>query len=125
MKLRPVTFTYKSDRQGVKQYGLVAEEVDRIYPELVVRDEAGEVESVRYSMLTSMLLNELQSQSRELRIKSDELQKQTAENRHQADQIDRLSAQVAEQRTAFERRLATLEQKLEARSRNEVDALNQ
>jgi hypothetical protein len=42
----------------------VAEEVDKIYPELVVRDDAGKIESVRYSMLTSMLLNELQKQTR-------------------------------------------------------------
>jgi len=39
MKLRPVTFTYKSDRDGTKQYGLVAEEVEPIYPELVVHDD--------------------------------------------------------------------------------------
>jgi hypothetical protein len=60
MKLRPMTFTYKSDPQAVKQYGLVAEEVDRVYRELIVHDNAGQVESVRYSTLTSMLLNELQ-----------------------------------------------------------------
>jgi len=67
MKLRPVTFRYKSDPQAVKQYGLVAEEVEQVYPELVVHDEAGKVQSVRYSMLTSMLLNELLKQKKELK----------------------------------------------------------
>jgi len=47
MKLRPVTFIYKDDQQGVKQYGLVAEEVQQVYPELVVHDEQGKVQSVR------------------------------------------------------------------------------
>ena len=64
MKLRPVTFKYRDDAQGVTQYGLVAEEVEKVYPELVTYDADGKVESVRYSMLTSMLLNELQKERR-------------------------------------------------------------
>ena len=60
MKLRPVTFRYKNDEQGVTQYGLVAEEVEKVYPELVTYGADGKVETVRYSMLTSMLLNEVQ-----------------------------------------------------------------
>src|SRR5262249_13753392 len=67
LQLRPVTFKYRSDEQGIIQYGLVAEDVERIYPELVGYDVDGKVESVRYSMLTSMLLNELQKQSRKNR----------------------------------------------------------
>ena len=65
MKLRPVTFRYKDDPQGIKQYGLVAEEVARVYPELVSYDH-GKVESVHYLTLTAMLLNELQKQAVEL-----------------------------------------------------------
>src|SRR5262249_13097778 len=65
MKLRPVTFRYKSDERGATQYGLIAEEVQRVYPELVMFDADGKVETVRYSMLISMLLNELQKQSQE------------------------------------------------------------
>jgi hypothetical protein len=65
MQLRPVTFVYKNDPQGTRQYGLVAEEVERVYPELVTYDADGKIETVRYSMLTSMLLNELQKQKRE------------------------------------------------------------
>jgi hypothetical protein len=67
---------------------LVAEEVERVYPELVTYGLDGKVETVRYSMLTSMLLNELQKQTREL-------QNQTRENQGQAEQLSKLSAQVA------------------------------
>jgi hypothetical protein len=92
MKLRPVTFRYRDDPQGVRQYGLVAEEVERVYPELVTYGADGKVETVRYSMLTAMLLNELQKQSRE--------------NQRQAEQIKRLSAQVAELKAIFEQAMA-------------------
>jgi hypothetical protein len=61
MKLRPVTFVYKDDPQGIKQYGLVAEEVAHVYPELVTYDH-GKVESVHYLTLIAMLLNELEKQ---------------------------------------------------------------
>jgi hypothetical protein len=63
--LRPVTFRYKEDASGERQYGLVAEEVARVYPELVVRSAGGEVQSVRYEELIPMLLNELQRQRAE------------------------------------------------------------
>jgi hypothetical protein len=56
MRLRQVTFVYRADPANTRQYGLVAEEVARIYPELVVYAE-GKPLTVRYSMLTSMLLN--------------------------------------------------------------------
>jgi hypothetical protein len=48
MKLRPVTFRYRNDPSQQRQYGLVAEEVARVYPDLVSRDVAGEVVSVQY-----------------------------------------------------------------------------
>jgi hypothetical protein len=73
MKLRPVTFRYKDDGSGTPQYGLVAEEVEPVYPELVTRGADGKVETVRYSMLTSMLLNELQKQARENERQAGEL----------------------------------------------------
>jgi hypothetical protein len=60
LQLRPVTFAYKTDRQHVKHYGLVAEEVAAVYPELVTRTATGEVQAVKYQELIPMLLNELQ-----------------------------------------------------------------
>jgi hypothetical protein len=65
-QLRPVTFHYRTDRKGVVQYGLIAEEVDKVYPELVIRDEAGKIQGVRYEELAPMLLNEFQNQQRKI-----------------------------------------------------------
>jgi hypothetical protein len=66
MRLRPVTFQYKkafSDGSQPVQYGLIAEEVAPVYPDLVARSADGQIESVRYQVLDSMLLNELQKQN--------------------------------------------------------------
>ncbi len=66
-QLRPVTFTLKSDAKGTRQYGLIAEEVAKVYPELVIRDEHGRIDSVRYDELAPMLLNEVQQQAAEIK----------------------------------------------------------
>lgn len=69
LKLRPVTFHYKeADADGTKplQYGLIAEEVAQVMPDLVVADEDGTPETVAYHLLPSLLLNEYQKQNREL-----------------------------------------------------------
>jgi hypothetical protein len=50
-QLRPVTFRYKQDPQRERQYGLIAEQVAKVYPELVVRGDKGEIESVQYREL--------------------------------------------------------------------------
>jgi hypothetical protein len=63
-QLRPVTFHLKSDLKGALQYGLIAEEVAKVYPELVIRDEKGRIDGVRYDELAPMLLNEMQKQQR-------------------------------------------------------------
>jgi len=67
MKLRPVTFLYKPEYDKGKrtlQYGLIAEEVAQVYPELVAYDNDGRPYSVRYQYITTMLLNEVQKQHR-------------------------------------------------------------
>jgi hypothetical protein len=66
-QLRPVSFHLKADPVGAVQYGLIAEEVNRIYPELVIRDNDGKIQGVRYDELTPMLLNEVQQQAAEIR----------------------------------------------------------
>jgi len=58
MALKPVTFHYKSDKTGTPQFGLIAEEVAEVNPDLVVRDENGEIYTVRYDAVNAMLLNE-------------------------------------------------------------------
>ena len=60
MRLRPVTFHYKKHVDGIKQFGLIAEEVNEIMPEIVNLDEEGLPFSVRYHDIPIMLLNEMQ-----------------------------------------------------------------
>jgi hypothetical protein len=66
-QLRPVTFRYKQDPDHQRQYGLIAEEVAEVYPELVVRGDKGAIESVQYRELIPMMLNEMQRQQAALR----------------------------------------------------------
>ena len=66
-QLRPVAFHYKMDPNGVRQYGLIAEEVDKVYPELVIRDPSGKIQGVHYEELAPMLLSEVQKQAAEIR----------------------------------------------------------
>jgi hypothetical protein len=56
--LKPVTFQYKSDSTATPQFGLIAEEVAKVNPNLVVRDDQGEIYTVRYEAVNAMLLNE-------------------------------------------------------------------
>jgi hypothetical protein len=58
--LKPVTFRYKHelDPEGIPQFGLVAEHVERVNPDLVARDADGNVNTVRYEAVNAMLLNE-------------------------------------------------------------------
>jgi hypothetical protein len=65
-ELRPVSFHLKTDPKGALQYGLIAEEVAKVYPELVIRDKAGRIQGVRYDELAPMLLNEIQQQQAQL-----------------------------------------------------------
>src|SRR5262249_48914637 len=94
-QLRPVTFRYKQDPQGQRQYGLIAEEVAKVYPELVTKGADGKVESVQYHELIPMLLNEVQRQQQEIA----ELKAQN----------ERLQAVVVQQTTALAARLEQLE----------------
>ena len=60
LALKPVTFRYKReiDSKGIPQFGLVAEDVEKVHPDLVVRDADGKVYTVRYDAVNAMLLNE-------------------------------------------------------------------
>ena len=107
MNLRPVTFRYKYDRSGTLQYGLVAEEVRRVYPDLVTYGPDGKVQSVRYLQLSAMLLNELQKQKRA----NGELSRENWELRSDVAQV---RAEQTRERIAFDRRLSSLEQAMRA-----------
>jgi hypothetical protein len=80
-ELRPVSFHLKSDPKGAVQYGLIAEEVAKVYPELVIRDEAGKIQGVRYDELAPMLLNEVQKQQQKLAAQDAQAAAQAAEIR--------------------------------------------
>ncbi len=60
LALNPVTFHYKEDLdpEKIPQFGLIAEEVEKVNPDLVVRDEDGKIMTVRYDAVNAMLLNE-------------------------------------------------------------------
>ena len=68
LALKPVTFRYKKelDPEGVPQFGLVAEEVEKVNPDLVARDDQGKVYTVRYEAVNAMLLNEFLKQHRKV-----------------------------------------------------------
>src|SRR5436190_8058712 len=64
MGLKPVSFQYRSDSKGTPQFGLIAEEVAKVNPDLVVRNRNGEIYSVRYDQVNAMLLNEFLKEHR-------------------------------------------------------------
>jgi hypothetical protein len=68
LALRPVTFHYKPeiDPEGIPQFGLVAEEVEKVNPDLVVRDKEGKPYTVRYDQVNAMLLNEFLKEHRKV-----------------------------------------------------------
>jgi len=94
LKLHPVTFRYNNDPDGTLQYGLIAEEVEKVYPELVVYGADGKVETVRYSMLTSMLLNEVQRQAKENQRQGQQIRILAAEAERKDDQIASQQKQI-------------------------------
>ena len=110
MQLRPVTFRYKQDPQGQRQYGLIAEEVAKVFPELVVRGDKGEVESVQYRELIPMLLNELQHQQRALARQSRQISAQARHMTMLEAENENLRAATVAQNTAMNTRLTRLEQ---------------
>ena len=68
LSLQPVTFRYKNelDPNGIPQFGLIAEQVDKVNPDLVVRGEDGKVTTVRYEAVNAMLLNEFLKEHRKV-----------------------------------------------------------
>jgi regulator of replication initiation timing len=83
MKLRPVIFRYQkpfADGSKPVQYGLIAEQVAEVYPDLVAHSADGQIETVKYQVLDSMLLNEVQRLNRE--------------NQNLKDRLSRLEAAI-------------------------------
>jgi hypothetical protein len=108
LALKPVTFHYKSDKTGTPQFGLIAEKVAKVNPDLVVRNEKGETYTVRYEAVNAMLLNEFLKEHRKVeqqeaaigRLKQDF----GANLAQQARQIEALTATVKEQAAQIPRK---------------------
>ncbi len=109
LALKPVTFRYKHelDPEGIPQFGLVAEEVEKVNPDLVARDDQGKPYTVRYEAVNAMLLNEFLKEHRKVEEQQatiTELKKGmevlTAQFKEQAAQIQKVSAQLDLSKTA-------------------------
>jgi endosialidase-like protein len=96
LALKPVTFRYKKefDPTKIAQFGLVAEEVEKVNPDLVVRDKEGKPYSVRYDQVNAMLLNEFLKEHRAVQEQQKEIQALKMELREQRDLIRKVSAKV-------------------------------
>ena len=103
LALKPVTFRYnkKIDPEGMPQFGLIAEEVEKVDPNLVVRDKEGKPYSVRYDQVNAMLLNEFL--------------KEHAKVEAEQSTIAELKSTVTKQQKSFESKLA--------KQKSEIDAL--
>jgi hypothetical protein len=102
--LNPVTFHYKEeiDPAGISQFGLVAEEVEKVNPDLVVRDKDGKPYSVRYDQVNTMLLNEFLKEHRAFVGEQRKVAQQQIE-------IEALKTEMKEQRSLIEKLNAKIE----------------
>ncbi len=103
LALKPVTFHYKSDETNTPQYGLIAEEVAEVSPDLVVSDDKGEIYTVRYDAVNAMLLNEFLKEHRRV-------QEQEATIAQQREDFE---GAIAQQRKHFEATITELKKGME------------
>ncbi len=101
-KLQPVSFHYKKeiDSAGTPQLGLVAEDVEKVNPDLVVRDKEGKPYSVRYDQVNAMLLNEFLKEHRRVEEQQKQIDALTVQLKEQAAQIQKVSAQIEVSRSS-------------------------
>jgi trimeric autotransporter adhesin len=96
LALKPVTFRYKKDIDpaGTLQFGLAAEDVEKVNPELVVRDQEGKPYSVRYDQVNAMLLNEFLKEQRKVEKLEATVASLVATMKGQAAQMQKVSEQL-------------------------------
>jgi len=92
LALKPVSFRYKVHNDTTPQYGLIAEQVAEVDPNLVVRDNNGEIYTVRYDAVNAMLLNEFLKEHQALVEETHKVEQQGAMIARQQEQIDALTA---------------------------------
>jgi len=106
LALKPVTFHYKSDATNRPEFGLIAEEVAEVNPDLVVRDDKGEIYTVRYDAVNAMLLNEFLKEHRKVEQQAREMQEQQAtiaqQRKDSQAKSDKLEATIAQQQKQME-----------------------
>ena len=100
LAFKPVTFHYKSGNTDTPQFGLIAEEVAEINPGLVVRNENGEIYTVRYEAVNAMLLNEFLKEHKKVEELEGIVTSLVATVKEQAAQIQKVSAQLEVNKTA-------------------------
>jgi uncharacterized coiled-coil protein SlyX len=105
LALQPVTFRYKHelDPDGIPQFGLVAEQVEKVNPDLVTRDAGGKVYTVRYEAVNAMLLNEFLKEHRKV-------EEQGRKDQEQEATIAQLKSAVAQQQKGMEVLTARLDE---------------
>jgi len=110
LALKPVTFRYKSDITATTQFGLIAEDVVAVNPDLVVHDEKGEIYTVRYEAVSAMLLNEFLKQHCKVEQLERKIQEQDCKVREQAATISAMQSTVTQQQKGMEVLTAQLRQ---------------
>ena len=102
LALKPVTFHYKKeiDPDGIPQFGLVAEQVEKVNPDLVVRDAEGKVSTVRYEAVNAMLLNEFLKEHRAVQEQQKEIDTLKGELKEQRALIQKVNDKVELDKTA-------------------------
>jgi hypothetical protein len=113
LALKPVTFQYKNDSKGVPQFGLIAEEVAQVNPDLVVRDAHGEVYTVRYEAVNAMLLNEFLKEHRRVEEQGCKAEEQNRKIQEQETMIAQFKATVAQQQKDFQAAAAHEQKQIE------------
>jgi hypothetical protein len=96
LSLQPVTFHYQKqlDPDSNQQFGLVAEEVAKVRPDLVIRDDSGQPLTVRYDAINAMLLNEFLKAHRQLEAQQNQIAELKATLKIQGEQLQKVSAWV-------------------------------
>ncbi len=102
LSLKPVSFHYKSDAKNIPQFGLIAEEVAKVNPALVVLDKDGKPYSVRYDAVNAMLLNEFLKAHKTVEGQNRELENQERRIQEQEATIAELKCLVAKQEKGME-----------------------
>jgi uncharacterized coiled-coil protein SlyX len=102
LSLKPVTFHYNSDKTGTPQFGLIAEEVAEVSPDLVVRDKNGEIYTVRYDAVNAMLLNEFLKEHKAFLEEQRRVQKQETTISQLKSTVAEQNATIAQQQKGME-----------------------